>query len=57
MNTMTMDMMVLSDTELAQVDGGMIPLFAMLIGAYTGLLDKIEKNPEQYTWMMDWYYS
>ena len=27
-----------------------------VIGAYQMLLNKIESNPQDYTWTMDWYY-
>ena len=37
--------------ELAEVEGG------FLLDAYLALLDKIEKNPDDYTFLMDWYYS
>lgn len=57
MNTMTMEMTAMNETELGQVGGGSMPLWSLLVGSYKDLLDKIERNPEQYTWMMDWYYS
>lgn len=45
----------LTDLEAVQIEGGNFLAFAL--AAYAGLLDKIEKNPQDYTWTMDWYYQ
>lgn len=51
-------MIALTDMELAQIEGGNpLALIGIAVGSYVGLLDKMEKNPQDYTWMMDWYYS
>lgn len=45
-------------TEIEVVEGGNpVAIAALAFTGYTVLLDKIEKNPSSYTWMMDWYYS
>lgn len=41
--------------QAAEVSGGNI--FALAISAYAALLDKIEANPDDYSWLMDWYYE
>lgn len=55
--TMTMEMTAMNEAELESVEGGSLPLVIMAVGAYGALLDKIERNPQYYTWTMDWYYS
>ena len=51
-------MNTLNDTEMMEVQGGVSGgMWGSLIGAYAGLLNKIEQNPNDYTWTMDWYYS
>lgn len=55
--TMTMDMTMMSEAELEQVEGGIMPLLVMAVGAYYGMLTKVESYPEYYTWTMDWYYD
>jgi hypothetical protein len=48
-------MNTLNDIELMETDGGFVwPTLYLL---YRDTLDKIEKNPEMYTWTMDWYYA
>lgn len=41
--------------EAAHVSGGN-PI-AISVSLYLALLKKIEDNPSDYTWMMDWYYE
>lgn len=54
--TATMEMM--TDAELTGIDGGNpFAAAAVAISTYMALLDKIEKNPQDYTFLMDWYYS
>ena len=47
-------MNTLNDIELMDVEGGFV---WPLIQAYKELLIKIEQNPQEYTWLMDWYYE
>lgn len=47
----------LSEEELDHTHGGAWPAIGIAVGAYMGLLSKIESNPEAYTWTMDWYYN
>jgi hypothetical protein len=54
---MTAEMVALNDAELEQVEGGIWQLAPIGFAAYKTLLDKIEANPDAYTWTMDWYYS
>jgi len=49
-------MNTLNESELQEVEGGGISGIPIL-GAYIALLDKMERNPNSYTWMMDWYYQ
>jgi hypothetical protein len=51
----TQNMNTLNESEMQEVEGGGISGVPIL-GAYIALLDKMEKNPNSYTWMMDWYY-
>jgi len=47
-------MNTLNEAEMSGIEGGSaIPL----IGVYMAFLEKVEKNPGDYTWMMDWYYA
>lgn len=55
--TMTMDLTVMNEAELENVEGGIWQGIAVGVVAYKALLDKIEANPGDYTWTMDWYYS
>jgi hypothetical protein len=58
MNTeMTMDMTTLDETELRQIDGGIIQYFGAFLSTYVAFLREVEANPQDYTWTMDWYYS
>lgn len=52
---MNANMIVLDEHQLAEVEGGN----PLLLGfaAYAALLEKIEKNPSDYTFLMDWYYN
>ena len=43
--------------ELNEIDGGFWQVLGIGVTAYMGLLKKIEDNPQDYTWTMDWYYS
>ena len=56
MNTLTMD--AVPDVELAEINGGN-PFAGIAIAAtaYVTLLTKIEQNPQDYTFLMDWYYD
>ena len=48
----------LTDNELEVIVGGNpVALIGIAAVAYMGLLTKIENNPDQYTWTMDWYYG
>jgi bacteriocin-like protein len=47
-------MNTLTENELQKVEGGATGI--PILGAYVALLDKMERNPNSYTWMMDWYY-
>lgn len=54
---MNTNMIILNEDEAVLIEGGNpLVLAGMAIGAYVGLLDKMEKNPQDYTWTMDWYY-
>ncbi len=48
-------MNTLNENELSEVNGGGVGV--SFIGVYLAFLDKVEKNPNDYTWTMDWYYS
>ena len=49
---------VLSDAELAETTGGNpLILVGVVVGAWTALVKKIEDNPDDYTFLMDWYYE
>jgi hypothetical protein len=49
---------VLSDAELAETNGGNpLVLIPTIVAAWQSLLNKIEQNPEDYTFLMDWYYE
>lgn len=55
---MNASMMILDEYEMAGIEGGNpLVLGGMALGAYMKTLDKIEENPNDYTWLMDWYYS
>lgn len=55
---MTATMETMTEVDLSDIDGGNpFAGIAVAVGAYMGLLDKIEKNPQDYTFLMDWYYS
>ena len=43
--------------ELNEIDGGYWQVLGIGVGVYRDLLKKIEENPQDYTWTMDWYYS
>ena len=49
-------MNTLNEMELSDIEGG-TPLLGIAAGAYMALLNKIEANPNSYTWTMDWYYA
>ena len=55
---MNATMMVLEDGQLAEIEGGN-PFAGIAIAAtaYVTLLSKIESNPQDYTFLMDWYYD
>ncbi len=58
MNTMNPSLDVLSDAELAETDGGNpVAFFGIAVAAWTNLVNKIEHNPDDYTFLMDWYYE
>lgn len=44
---------------MTEIEGGnpLLVVAGMAIGAYMKLVDKVEENPNEYTWLMDWYYS
>ena len=46
----------LSDAELAEIDGGN-PVVAIAVAAYLTLTTTMINHPEDFTWMMDWYYQ
>jgi hypothetical protein len=49
---------VLSDAELADTSGGNpIAGLALLASVWKVLVDKVEQNPDDYTFLMDWYYQ
>jgi len=49
---------VMTDAELSDITGGNpFAGIAIAVGAYMKLLDTVERNPDDYTWTMDWYYS
>lgn len=51
-------MTTLTDIEATLIEGGNpLILVGFALGAYYGVLDKMEKNPQDYTWTMDWYYN
>ncbi len=55
---MNASMMILSEHEMVDIEGGNpLVLAGMAIGGYMKLVDKIEENPNDYTWLMDWYYN
>lgn len=47
----------LGETDLADVNGGLLPILVFTWAVGTSLINKIESNPDCYTWMMDWYYD
>ncbi|GAB1487778.1 hypothetical protein MASR2M8_02190 [Opitutaceae bacterium] len=47
----------LDESDLANVNGGLLPALVFTWAIGTSLINKIETNPESYTWMMDWYYD
>jgi len=55
---MNASMMTLDECEMAEIEGGN-PFAGIAIAAiaYTNLLNKIEDNPDDYTFLMDWYYN
>ncbi len=56
--TMNPSLDVLSDAELAETTGGNpLILVGVVVGAWTALVKKIEDNPDDYTFLMDWYYE
>jgi hypothetical protein len=48
-------MNTMNDIEMSEIEGGAIWLPG--IGVYQAFLTKVENNPQDYTWMMDWYYQ
>lgn len=50
-------MNTLNEAELATVEGGNPILIGWGITVYMNTLNKIEQNPQEYTWLMDWYYE
>jgi hypothetical protein len=48
-------MNALNESEMSEINGGGVGI--PFIGVYMAFLDKVEKNPQDYTWMMDWYYA
>ena len=48
-------MNTLTENELLEVNGGGIG--ELLYKMYADTLNKIEQNPQDYTWTMDWYYQ
>jgi hypothetical protein len=55
---MNATMMTLDDGQLAEIEGGNpLALAGMAVGSYVGLLQKMENNPQEYTFLMDWYYD
>ena len=50
-------MNTLNESELTGIEGGNPLLIGWAIVAYRDTLNKIEQNPDSYTWMMDWYYQ
>jgi hypothetical protein len=55
---MNASMMILDEHEMTGIEGGN-PFAGVAIAAiaYTNLLTKIEDNPDDYTFLMDWYYK
>ncbi len=55
---MNASMMILDEHEMTGIEGGN-PFAGVAIAAiaYTNLLTKIEDNPDDYTFLMDWYYN
>lgn len=51
-------LVALSPDELAETNGGnpviLVPVVAV---AWHNLLNKIEQNPSDYTFLMDWFYD
>jgi len=52
-----MIMNTLNAVEMEEVEGGNALLVGWAIVAYRDTLNKIEQNPQSYTWLMDWYYQ
>lgn len=51
-------MNTLNEIEMFDVTGGVSGgLIGAGLTAYIGLLNKMEQNPQDYTWLMDWYYE
>jgi hypothetical protein len=49
---------VLSDAELTETTGGNpFAILGIAVGTFTALVKKIEDNPDDYTFLMDWYYD
>ena len=51
------NMNTLNEGQLSEIEGGNVLLFGWAIVAYRDTLNKIEQNPQDYAWMMDWYYQ
>jgi hypothetical protein len=49
-------MNTLTEAEMTEIEGGN-GLIILGLQAYKELLGKIEQNPGDYTWTMDWYYQ
>lgn len=48
----------INEKEMASIAGGNpLVLAGMFITSYSQLLNKMENNPEDYTFLMDWYYE
>ena len=48
----------ISNRDMESITGGNpLVLAGMFITSYTQVLNKIENNPEDYTFLMDWYYE
>jgi hypothetical protein len=48
-------MNAMNDIEMSEIEGGNILITGIM--AYQAFLTKVENTPQDYTWMMDWYYQ
>jgi hypothetical protein len=50
-------MNTMEEVDLMEIQGGIAGLLGAALTAYMGFLNKVEQNPQDYTWTMDWYYQ